>query len=206
VPGEHGRSGTTEFGARGRLPSEHGRGEPGEHGRGEPGEHGRGEPGGPPWRGGPGGPGRGGRMRRGDIRPLLLTALLDGPAHGYEIIRRLDARSSGMWKPSPGSVYPTLQLLADAELVTSTESEGKRTYELTATGRSEAEGHRASGTPEPWDTDPSAKGRLALREAIGLLHHAARQVAEAGGTDEVAKATAIVHQARQSLYRILSET
>lgn len=168
------------------------------------GPEGRGRPG---MRGGRGGPGmRGGRMRRGDIRPLLLTTLLDGPAHGYEIIRRLEERSSGVWKPSPGSVYPTLQLLADAELVTSTENDGKRTYELTETGRAEAEAHRASGVPEPWETDPSAKGRLELREAVSQLHHAARQVADAGGADEVEKAVEIVRQARQSLYRILAET
>lgn len=155
--------------------------------------------------GGPGGPGRGGRMRRGDIRPLLLSALLEGPAHGYEIIRRLEERSAGMWKPSPGSVYPTLQLLSDEGAVTSTETAGKRTYELGGAGRVEAEAHKASGEPEPWDNDPSAKGRFALREAVGQLHHAAQQVGAAGGADEVAKAVEIVRQARQNLYKILAE-
>lgn len=144
-------------------------------------------------------------MRRGDIRPLLLTTLLDGPAHGYEIIRRLEERSGGMWKPSPGSVYPTLQLLSDEGAVTSTETEGKRTYALTDAGRTEAEAHQATGGPEPWDTGPSAKGRFALREAMGQLHHAAHQVADAGGADEVDKAVEIIRQARQSLYKILAE-
>ena len=65
--------------------------------------------------GGHGGPprGRGGRMRRGDTRYALLSALTDGPGHGYELIQRLEERTGGRWKPSPGSVYPTLQLLAD---------------------------------------------------------------------------------------------
>lgn len=144
-------------------------------------------------------------MRRGDIRPLLLTSLLDGPAHGYEIIRRLEERSAGMWKPSPGSVYPTLQLLSDEGAVSSTETDGKRTYELTDAGRAEAEAHKESGGPEPWDTDPSAKGRFALREAMSQLHHAAHQVTEAGGSDEVDKAIEIIRQARQSLYKILAE-
>ncbi len=145
-------------------------------------------------------------MRRGDIRPLLLTTLLDGPAHGYEVIRRLEERSSGVWRPSPGSVYPTLQMLADEELVTSTEAGGKRTYALTDNGRAEAEAHRASGEAAPWDADPSATGRFALREAVIQLHRAARQVADAGGADAVDKATEVVRQARQSLYRILAET
>lgn len=156
--------------------------------------------------GGPGGPGgRGRRMRRGDIRPLLLTTLLAGPAHGYEIIRRLEERSGGMWKPSPGSVYPTLQLLADEGEVTGTEADGKRIFALTDSGRGEAETHQASGGPEPWDSDPSAQGRFALREAMAQLHHAAQQVGSAGGSEEVDKAVAIVRQARQSLYKILAD-
>jgi DNA-binding PadR family transcriptional regulator len=155
---------------------------------------------------GPGGPGgRGRRVRRGDIRPLLLTTLLDGPAHGYELIRRLEERSGGMWKPSPGSVYPTLQLLADEDMVTSTEADGKRIFALTDRGRAEAQAHQASGGPEPWDGDPSAQSRFALREAMAQLHHAAQQVGSAGGSDEVDKAVEIVRQARQSLYKILAE-
>src|SRR5258708_40196208 len=79
--------------------------------------------GGPPWGGPPwGGPPFGGRrMRRGDIRPALLRTLLEGPAHGYEIIRRLEQRTGGLWKPSPGSVYPTLQMLEEQGLLRSTE-------------------------------------------------------------------------------------
>jgi DNA-binding PadR family transcriptional regulator len=184
------------------------------HNHGHPFAEGRG--GGPPFdpgfggrrgrgRGGPGGPWRGGRMRRGDIRPLLLTALLEGPAHGYELIRRLEERSGGMWKPSPGSVYPTLQLLADEGAVTSNEEDGKRTFALTDEGRSEAEAAASTGPSAPWDEDPAVKGRFALREAVEQLHQAARQVAKAGGPDEVDKALEILRQARQGLYKILAE-
>ena len=74
-------------------------------------------------------------MRRGDIRTALLTALTDGPAHGYEIIGRLEEKSGGMWRPSPGSVYPTLQLFEDEGLVRSEQRDGKRVYELTDAGR-----------------------------------------------------------------------
>src|SRR5579864_6524404 len=90
----------------------------------------RGEWGG--WRGG------GRRMRRGDIRTALLGALEEGPAHGYELIGRLEQKSGGMWRPSPGSVYPTLQMFEDEGLVRSEERDGKRTYELTDAGRAEA--------------------------------------------------------------------
>src|SRR6202034_3143868 len=83
------------------------------------------------------GPGR--RMRRGDIRPLLMRALASGgPGHGYELMGRLEELSGGAWRPSPGSVYPTLQLLEDEGVIRSTETEGRRVYELTETGQAEA--------------------------------------------------------------------
>src|ERR1700735_4256535 len=78
------------------------------------------------------------RMRRGDVRGEVLSALVDGPAHGYEVIRRLEERSGGRWRPSPGSIYPTLQMLEDAGLVRASEQDGRRTYTLTDDGRSEA--------------------------------------------------------------------
>ena len=81
---------------------------------------------------------RGGRMRRGDIRTALLAALSEGPGHGYDVIKTLEEKSGGAWKPSPGSVYPTLQLLEDEGLVRSTERDGKRVYEITDDGRAEA--------------------------------------------------------------------
>src|SRR4051812_34325932 len=99
-------------------------------------------PGGPPfnrmWRfGGPEGPRRG-RMRRGDIRTAVLAILAEEPGHGYEIIQRLEAKSQGAWRPSPGSVYPMLQLLEDEGLVQSAERDGKRVFQITDAGRQEA--------------------------------------------------------------------
>src|SRR5438105_3511971 len=83
-----------------------------------------------PVRGGPFGAGggrggygghRGRRMRRGDIRTGLLAVLSEGPGHGYDVIQTVEDKSGGVWKPSPGSVYPTLQLLEDEGLVRSVE-------------------------------------------------------------------------------------
>src|SRR4030088_2746910 len=77
---------------------------------------GPGGPGGGPWQGfGPFG--RGPRAGRGDVRAATLTLLGEGPMHGYQVIQELSERSGGMWRPSPGSVYPTLQLLEDEGLV-----------------------------------------------------------------------------------------
>ena len=147
-------------------------------------------------------------MGRGDVRPLLLTALLQGPAHGYEIIRRLEERSGGRWRPSAGSVYPTLQLLEEARTVTGRDESGKKVYELTETGRVEAQ-QAAAGKPlAAWDIDedPVGSGRDDLRSAVGQLHLAARQVGEVGGDARVQRAVEIVNDARRKLYQLLAET
>jgi DNA-binding PadR family transcriptional regulator len=143
-------------------------------------------------------------MRRGDIRQALLRALLDGPAHGYEVMRRLEERSGGLWRPSAGSVYPTLQLLEEQGLLTSREEGGKRVYELTDEGRADIEATAASGPP--WETaEGTASGRHALRDAVVQLHLAAKQVAMAADEARVERATAVLKEARQKLYQLLAE-
>src|SRR5262245_53094487 len=102
----------------------------GPHGRGRRHEH----HGGPPWAR------RGGRMRRGDIRTSLLAILEEGPGHGYELIQRLEEKSDGAWRPSPGSVYPTLQMLEDEGLVRSVERDGRRIFGLTEDRKSVCRG------------------------------------------------------------------
>jgi DNA-binding PadR family transcriptional regulator len=141
-------------------------------------------------------------MRRGDIRQALLRALVDGPAHGYEVIRRLEDRSAGLWRPSAGSVYPTLQLLEEQGLLTSREDGGKRVYELTEDGRAEVEA-QAGGLP--WEDADPASGPFALRRAVAQLHLAAKQVAMVGDEARVERATAILKEARQKLYQLLAE-
>jgi hypothetical protein len=87
-----------------------------------------------------GGPRGGGRSRRGDVRAANLNLLTDRPMHGYEMIQEINERSQQLWKPSPGSIYPTLQLLVDEGLLVATESEGsKMLFELTDDGRTAAE-------------------------------------------------------------------
>lgn len=100
---------------------------------------GRGGPfgGGGPWAFGPFGPAHRGKRRfdRGDLKFVILDLLSEGPRHGYDIIRALEERFHGLYSPSPGSVYPTLQLLEDQEYVTSDQQEGKRVYTITDAGR-----------------------------------------------------------------------
>src|SRR6516164_9005056 len=141
------------------------------------------------------------RMRRGAIRTAILLALRDEPAHGYEVMRRLEEMSGGLWRPSPGSVYPHLQMLEDEGLLRSTEVDGSRTYTLTDAGRAEAEKNegplRTAG-----ETDDKVR---TLREALGQLASAAKQLAGAGEAAQMERGIAIIQRARKELYQILAE-
>jgi DNA-binding PadR family transcriptional regulator len=132
----------------------------------------------------------------------VLALLADRPMHGYEIIQELDARTGGVWKPSPGSVYPTLALLEDEGLVQSQNVDGKKRFELTAAG-TEAQ---ASAEDTPWaamvrDADPA---QVQLREAVRTVHIAARQIAEIGTDEQKAKALELLTEARRALYLLLA--
>lgn len=142
-------------------------------------------------------------MRRGDVRAALLVALLDGPAHGYELIQRLEAKTEGRWRPSPGSVYPQLQMLADEDLLTQTETDGKRIFELTAAGQAQAEERGAAG--QPWDAMERGD-RGGYRSAVRDLNLAAKQVGLTGSPATVERATEIVTRARKDLYRLLADS
>lgn len=143
------------------------------------------------------------RIGRGDIRGLLLGGLLDGPAHGYELMRRLEESSGGSWSPSPGSVYPTLQLLQDEGLLTVALDSGKKIYTLTASGRTAATA--AAAQPRPWETVETAAGRYPLRDITHAVHAAAKQVGMVGSPDQVDRAITIMRSTRQQLYALLAE-
>lgn len=155
-----------------------------------------------------GGGGRGGghrRMRRVDIRTSLLVALGDGPAHGYELITRLEEKSEGAWRPSPGSVYPTLQLFEDEGLVRSEERDGKRVYSLTEAGQAEAAERVERYGATPWEAGSNPEdGTPALFKALGQLAMAAKQFRGAEPA-LIERATAAVRTASKELYQLLSE-
>ncbi|MGF1427323.1 PadR family transcriptional regulator [Kitasatospora sp. LaBMicrA B282] len=166
--------------------------------------------GGGPFRGGFGGPGgrmrgrHGGRARRGDVRASLLALLKERPMHGYEMITEIGERTGGAWRPSPGSVYPTLQLLEEEGLIVAQETGGKRLFTLTETGRAEAE----SGSTEPWQAAGSGVDWEAVQEvgqALASVDHAIRQVMATGTEEQRTKGLAVLVEARKKLYLILAE-
>jgi len=145
-------------------------------------------------------------MRRGDIRTALLAVLTEGPGHGYDIMRRLEDKSAGAWRPSAGSVYPTLQQLEDESLATSAESEGKRVYTITEAGAAEAERRVAESGGAPWAHGPGAGVHPGmLFRSVGALGLAGKQVVVAGTPAQLARAIEIVDTARQQIYRLLAD-
>ncbi|MFF9092619.1 PadR family transcriptional regulator [Streptomyces sp. NPDC014802] len=156
-----------------------------------------------PW----GGRGRGGprgRARRGDVRASILALLKDRPMHGYEMIQEIAERSGGAWKPSPGSVYPTLQLLEDEGLISSESEGGKKLFSLTEEGRAAAD----QGPEAPWEEasrgiDFEALGEI--RQAGFGLMEAFGQVWKTGTKEQREKALAVLNDARKKLYLILAD-
>ena len=155
---------------------------------------------------GPHGFGPHGRARRGNVKAAVLALLDERPMHGYEIMQELETRSSGFWRPSPGSVYPTLQLLEDQGLVKGEDVEGKRVFSLTDEGKAEAETITQQGSPWATAEGGPAGARFKLRGGAMQLMAAVRQVGAAGSPEQVDKALEILSEARKRIYGLLAES
>jgi len=153
---------------------------------------------------GPRGRGRG-RARRGDVRLAVLRLLAEAPSNGYQLMQAIEERSDGRWRPSPGSMYPTLAQLEDEGLIRSDESAGSRQFEITNAGREHLE--TRAGEPAPWEPQ-GEEGENALSElgpAIISLGKAAWQVASVGTADQRARAVELLAETQRAIYRILAE-
>jgi DNA-binding PadR family transcriptional regulator len=198
--GPGGEGGSARFRSGGQGEGGHGGGQGEGRGRGR-GHHpgfGRGH--------GPGfGRGHGPRARRGDVRAAILLVLAEEPMHGYQIMQRLEEKSGGAWRPSPGSVYPTLQLLEDQGIIKGEEADGRHVFSLTEGAEAAAAiKERLGDSPfgaEGGEQDP----RFALRQAVFQLGGAVKQVAVAGSADDVQKALAILRDARKRVYALLAD-
>ncbi|OEJ97184.1 PadR family transcriptional regulator [Streptomyces thermolilacinus SPC6] len=138
------------------------------------------------------------------MRASILALLKERPMHGYEMIREIAERSGGAWKPSPGSVYPTLQLLEDEGAIESRSEGGKRLFALTDSGREEAE----SAPEAPWEEAGKGIDWESVNEirqaGFGLLE-AFGQVWKTGSAEQRQKALGVISDARKKLYLILAD-
>jgi DNA-binding PadR family transcriptional regulator len=182
----------------------------GEHGRGHGHHHGRSKWGAHFGHWGSGGFsgaffGRGPKVGRGDVRSAILGLLAEEPMHGYQIIQVLTERTGGMWRPSPGSIYPTLQQLEDEGLVRAGDSEGRRVFYLTDAGRADAPRRAEGGAAPPWEMWDEGSPLADLREVGIGVAAAVVQVAQAGSEDQIARAREILLETRKRLYGLLAE-
>lgn len=144
------------------------------------------------------------RMGRGDVRAAILTLLAEEPKHGYQLIREIEERTGGKWKPSAGSVYPTLQFLADEGLVTTEMSQDRKVYSLTEAGREAAAAAAGSAAWEntaPFDTNALGavpKASIELAQAVG-------QLIRTGTSEQHHEAAELLNETRRKIYSILAQ-
>jgi DNA-binding PadR family transcriptional regulator len=137
------------------------------------------------------------------VPAALLLLLAEEPRNGYQLMQAIEELSGGRWRPSPGSIYPTLAQLEDQGLIRATERDNANLFELTDAGRTHLNEHREH--VPPWIDANDSKAFQELRSQDGQLHVAAMQVAHAGEDAQVAAAADVLAEARRSLYRILAE-
>ncbi len=209
APGEHGDQGHDD----------HSHEHPG-RGRGG---FGPGFPGGPTGRGGFGGGfgpemmrdfaqawGGGGRARKGDVRAAILCLLSEVPATGYALIKGIAERTDQAWRPSPGSVYPTLQQLVDEGLVRQPAagdgSGGRTDYELTDEGTVYVTEHKDQ-LDAAWQTAAPRSGGVdhEFMSSFGKLVDAVKQFPRSATAEQRTAATAKIDELRRELYRILAD-
>lgn len=133
---------------------------------------------------------------------VLLIALLNRPMHGYEVIRELEEKSKGTWRPSPGSVYPTLQLLEEQDFVTSERQNGKKVYSITERGRKEAATRKPQAPTECSEID--LEKVAALRTATIELMNLIQGITRTGSTTAYKQAESVIANASEKLSTILA--
>ncbi len=146
------------------------------------------------------------RVGRGDVRAAMLLLLNEEPLHGYQIIRLIDERSGGLWRPSAGSVYPALQLLEDEGFVVANQDEGRRVFRLTESGQAYIDAHHdVLVAAREAVTGRMDGGAVEVRDLYKQVGAALKQVTYAGTPAQVAAAQELLAATRRHLYRILAD-
>jgi len=159
---------------------------------------------GPPHGRGPRGRGR--KARRGDVRTAALMLLAEEPRNGYQIMQEIEERSDGVWRPSPGSVYPALQQLEDEGLIRSEELDGRKAFALTDAGRALVD-ERGSDKPAPWEqmSGHVSEQAFELGRLMREVASAFVQVMRTGSEAQMGRAREVLAGARRDLYQILAD-
>jgi len=160
---------------------------------------------------------RGPRVRRGDVRTAIIDVLhrarkADEPINGYQVIQEIAELSHGEWRPSPGSVYPTIQQLQDEGLVEADDARGRRTIRLTDAGVAWAEDNGselaavwAPFTPVQETAPEQPSGQADIKSEIGQVVSAVWQLATQGSEQQKKAALDVLVDTRRRLYGILAD-
>ncbi len=160
-------------------------------------------------------PPRGPRVRRGDVRVAILAVLAEEPLNGYQVIQQISERTDGAWRPSPGSVYPTISQLEDEGLIEGDDERGRRTLRLSDAGRDYLAEPRGGGgrgvgavrergsraAPTTGDRTEFAS----LKPEVGRVMNAVWQIISTGTEEQRRDAIGVLVEARRGLYRILAD-
>lgn len=151
------------------------------------------------------------KVRRGDVRAAILDVLRSSeqPINGYQVIGQIAERSGDAWRPSPGSVYPTIQQLQDEGLVDLNEGAGRRALQLTAEGVAWCSEHEAelAAVWAPFDAEPTPPNDefASAKAQVGQVISAVWQIAATGSTAQRSAAVEVLSDARRRLYGILAD-
>ena len=155
---------------------------------------------------------RGPRARRGDVRAALLVLLAEEPRNGYGLMQEIEARSNGAWRPSPGSVYPTIQQLQDEGLVEEDQERGRRTLRLTGVGATyvHENADQLDAVWVPFERRERAERESGsdfsdLKPEIGQVMGAVWQILTQGSDQQRAAAVDILVDTRRRLYGVLAD-
>ena len=160
---------------------------------------------------------RGPKVRRGDVRTAIIDVLhrartAEEPMNGYQVIQEISELSNGEWRPSPGSVYPTIQQLQDEGLVESDDERGRRTIRLTDTGVSWAEANTAdlAAVWAPFarveqSSSDQPSGQADIKSEIGQVVSAVWQLGTQGSEQQKRAALDVLVDTRRRLYGILAD-
>ena len=148
------------------------------------------------------------------MRVAILAVLAEEPLNGYQVIQQISERTDGAWRPSPGSVYPTISQLEDEGLIEGDDERGRRTLRLSDAGREYLSTH-AEEVAEVWAPFESEgrSGRpqgdaadfTSLKPEIGRVMNAAWQIISTGTDEQRRDAIGVLVEARRGLYRILAD-
>lgn len=146
------------------------------------------------------------RTRRGEMKFILLGLLSERPQHGYELIKELETRRGGFHRMSPGSVYPTLQMLEEGGYLTSEQVEGKRVYTITNSGRQLLSDRKvqADSRDESF-TESKPSELIELRRALTQVNDAVTQVARSGNLEQALRVCDLLVQVKREIYKFLAE-